>query len=394
MALLGHANVIKYGVMRTPWTSHPNELAILQDLEYGRSQVGPGSLVISDDITGFDQAVRRSHQEAIAKHIYARYWPPHTVDLWLGAQAMSVLGPPLHADHRAFLYSRPHGGVTTSGIITTSLDGTLINLARALTAIAMARKQSVDAAFSDLLNWRWTIRCWGDDTVLILPNDFPVERYVEASTAIGYQTSAVDGATFLMKHYDLSRRAVYPLATRVFQQTIWNEQPGRSEEVELLGLFARTTGFTANPFWREVWNTITTDAPLLDKYDITSRDQLARVIMDPGFQLRLHTAIRAHRSIVAGWLARSERGHTEDSALLGWLQAIVGEGVITAGSLDLSHAQYVELSRADKLSLQLGSYLSTPVEERTTAPPWIAAMLNPEEETEEQPDYDEKGDKS
>lgn len=376
MALLGYANIVKYCVMRTPWTAHPNELAILEGLEFDRAACGPASLTFSDDISGFDQSVRFVHQQAIARHIYGLFWPAPVVDLWLGAQRMPVLAGPLHFGARGYLYTRPHGGVTTSGIITTSLDGTLINLCRAITAVAAVQRTSPTAAFQALVDRRWGIKAWGDDTVMTVPGSFDLERYGEANAAIGYQTSPQPGATFLMKHYDLSRRAVYPLATRVLQQTFWNERGGRSEAIELLGLFARTTGFSANPFWREAWALLLERSPVTTRFGITTRDDLGRVIGDPGFVKQLHADIKENRSLVAAWLARAERGHSEDQQVLSWLDAIVGHEPEEAAKLDLSGVRSLSNTSAARMLAQLADYLSTPVDDRGAAPSWIDSILN------------------
>lgn len=378
MALLPSANVVKHGVMRTPWTAHTSERAILEDLVFDVATVGPGAQVLSDDISGFDQSVRRRHQVGVAEALYAKYWDQATVNLWLGAQQMPVLGPPLTAGMGGWLYERPHGGVTTSGIITTTLDGTLINMARAVTAVGAALGLSPTASFEALVRKRWSAKFWGDDTILVVPPAFDMDKYVAANADIGYKTSLLPGATFLMKHYDISRRAVYPLATRVFQQTIWNEHGGRTPEIELLGLYARTTGFEANPLARTMWSIVTTDAPTLEKWGgLQNRRQLVGVLADPGFRATLETGIRENRALVRGWLARAERGSAEDEGLIAWLTSLVGGGAITdEGELTLNPA-IATLKDARSKALQLAGYLATPVEQRTNPPGWVDDLINP-----------------
>jgi len=390
MAILGHANNVKYAVMRLPWCSHPNEAAVFSELEADMRAMGRGARLISDDISGFDQAVRRVHQEGVARHIYSKYWPPATVDLWLGAQKMGVLSGPITAGARGFLYTRPLGGVTTSGIITTSLDGTLINLGRAITAYAHATKTSVHTAFNALLRRDWGLHVWGDDTVMVVDHTFDDQRYVEKNQAIGFTTTPVDGATFLMKHYDMIQRSVYPLATRVVQQTIWNEKGGRSAAIELLGLYARTAGFEANPLWHDAWGLLM-EGPRPEGYTFETRTQLREIIRDPGFAATLQRDIKASPSITAEWLARAERGHTEDQGLLAWLDALVGEAAKDVSTVDLTEAIQLRAPEAAQKAAQLGAYLSTPVELRRPPPGWIEDMLTrPDVEVEEQ-DTDAKG---
>jgi hypothetical protein len=379
MALLGHANAVKYGVMRTPWTAHPNETTVLLGLEHDLRRAGRGAMTFSDDISGFDQSVRRIHQVALAEEVYSRYWPAATIDLWLAAQRMPVLGPPIALGSRGFLYTRPHGGMTTSGIITTTLDGTLINLARVVTSVAAALSLTPRDAFGALQKGVWGCKVWGDDTILVLPPRADLARYTERSAELGYTTAPVEGATFLMKYYDLGRRAVYPLATRVFQQTIWNEKGGRSPEIELLGLFSRTTGFEANPLAQEMWALITERAPSLERYAITTRTELRGLMGDPGFRLTLATAIRENRSLVAEWIARSERGHVEDAALLAWLGALLGGAAEDSARLALPSPDEIRLNPLlERHTAQLTAYLATPTDERPAPPGWISDLLHPQ----------------
>jgi hypothetical protein len=390
MALLGHANVVKYGVMRLPWTSHPNEIAVFTSLEADLRAIGRTARLISDDISGFDQAVRRAHQVGLAKHVYRRFWPAETIDLWLGAQQMPVLSGPILDGFRGYLYYRPHGGVTTSGIITTSLDGTLINLARAVTAYAHATRRSVAEAFSALQRREWGLHVWGDDTVMTVEARFDDAAYVSKNAAIGYTTTPVIGATFLMKHYDMQQRVVYPLATRVIQQTLWNEKGGRSAAIEVLALYARTAGFIANPFAAEAWGLVL-EGPRPQGYQFTTREQLREIIRDPGFAVQIAKDIKANPSITAEWLARADRGHTEDQSLIQWLGALTGADVTATATTSASLAVTTPRAEAEKKAAQLATYLSTPEELRADPPGWIKDLLaRPDVEVDDE-DEDMKG---
>lgn len=377
IALLGWANIVKYAVMRTPWTSHPTESIVMEGILGALTSAGRGAVLWSDDISAFDQSVRRAHQVSLATHVYARYWAPETLNLWLGAQKMPILGPPLTSPARGFMYERPLGGVTTSGIITTSLDGTLINLARTVTAVARALDTSVERSFSMLLANRWGCRVWGDDTVLILPAHADMSAYTAANLEMGFATVPSPGGTFLMKSYDIGRRAVYPLATRAFQQTVWNEKGGRTAEIELLGLYVRTAGFEANPFYTTVWPLLLTDAEPIDRYEITSRMRLGQVISDPGFRDRLQGGLIENRSVIAEWLARSDRGHTEDGAVLGWVEHLFGSSLISEAKLPIAQTLRIRPTDAAEMASQLGGYLSTPLDDRPSPPGWAADLITP-----------------
>lgn len=373
ISILPYANTVKYAVMRLPWCAHPNELSVYQDLDAAAHFNGQPHVALSDDISAFDLSVRRMHQEGLARHVYARFWPQAIVEIWLNAQKMPLLSGPLDSVSRGYLYHRERGGVTTSGIITTSLDGTLINLARVITAYARATGRTVRAAWEALLSREWYTKVWGDDTVIIAERNFSVKRYEEASSAIGFKATILDGVTFLMRHYDFYRHAVYPLATRVFQQTVWNERGGRAPEVELLGLYARTTGLEAHPLAREVWDLIKYGSSTLDAFRVTSRSDLKRILTDPGVRRQLEGALRANQATISDWLGRADRGHTEDSALLAWLTAAFGFGIIK----DATFLPPTGITAADarRKAVQLATYLAQPTEERGAPPGWLTDLI-------------------
>jgi len=385
MALLGYANVIKYMVMRTPWTAHPNERAVFEDIEHLLGSIGPGAQVFSDDISSFDLSVRRSHQEALAHHVYSRWWPPATIDLWLNAQRMGVLGPPLSTASRGFLYTRDRrGGATTSGIITTTVDGTLINWARALTCAGAALGVSPRAALRLLRERRWGLKIWGDDTVTILPRGASLQKYHEAGAATGFTAKAQEGITFLMKHYDMTSRSVFPLATRVIQQTLWNERGGRTEEIELLGLFSRTTGLEANPLGQEAWSIVAQDAAPLRRYGVTRRSDLIRVLADPGVREALRGGLTANPSYLGDLLSRSDRGHIEDESLLSWAGSLLGTEIEEGARIDLTSVSLLTDREARRRTAELTSYLSTDVDNRGTPPGWASSILTRDQAPEEE----------
>jgi hypothetical protein len=373
IALLGVSNQIKYAMLRLPWTAHPSEVYVWEAIEGAKRSIGRDARVFSDDISGFDQSVRRLHQEQLARNVYSLYWDEPAVNLWLGAQQMPIMGGPLTATAKAFLYERPHGGVTTSGVITTTLDGSFINLARVSTATAAACGWTVKDAFTRLRRREWDARIWGDDTVLTVPRVFDEEKYRAASIAIGYTSSLISGATFLMRYYDFTRRAVYPLASRVFQQTVWNEKGGRTEAIELLGLYSRTTGFETNPHNHMIWEMLGEDSPLLAKWNVRNRMAIERILADPGFRSTLAQDVRANPRFMADLIGRAER-HPEERDLLNWLSHILGPTVLDSASLDVTRALNLPQQEVRLRSAQLADYLATPAEDRPSEANWVKEL--------------------
>jgi len=317
--------------------------------------------------------VRRLHQVELADHIYREYWDGSQVDLWLGAQQMPILSGPIHSNARAYLYHRPHGGVTTSGVITTTNDGTFINLGRVIICTAAACGWTVPDAFRRLKEQQWDARIWGDDTVLTVPTVFDEDRYREESLRIGYTSSLIPGATFLMRYYDFTKRAVYPLASRVLQQTFWNEKGGRSEAIELLGLYSRTTGFESNPHQHMIWEMLGEEAPIMKKWNIHNRMSIERLLADPGFRATLSQDVRANPRFLSDLIGRAER-HPEERDLLAWLSHILGPTSLDSGTMDVTRALALSKDVARSRALELAAYLATPVEDRPREAAWIREL--------------------
>jgi hypothetical protein len=375
IAMLGASNQIKYGMLRLPWTAHPNEIYVWEAIEAAKLNIGPDARVFSDDISGFDLSVRRKHQIELADHVYREYWDGAQTDLWLGAQQMPILGGPIHVNAKGYLYYRPHGGATTSGIITTTSDGTYINLARVVICTAAACGWTVPDAFRRLKARQWDARVWGDDTVLTVPPSFNEDKYREESLALGYTSALIPGATFLMRYYDFTRRAVYPLATRILQQTFWNEKGGRSEAIELLGLYSRTTGFEMNPHHHMIWEMLGEDAPIMKKWNVHNRMSIERTLADPGFRLILAQDVKANPRFLADLIGRAER-HPEERDLLAWISHILGPTSLDSGTMDITRPLALAHAVAHRRSLELSSYLATPVDDRPREAAWIKELSN------------------
>jgi len=186
-----------------------------------------------DDISSFDDNVSRDDQEALAVAIL-RVWPDmkEVVAFWLYAEQLPMFAPPLLAGEQARLYKV--NGTTSSGLLWTTLAGTLINVARVVTCHAVMRGLSAKEALTELfLSNPKRAWIWGDDTMLALSADFSTERWDSVSGAAGFPCAVARGAAFLKKWYTTG--TWIPSAARVFQQTAWNETGGRSWEISCSG---------------------------------------------------------------------------------------------------------------------------------------------------------------
>jgi len=180
--------------------------------------------ILQDDISSFDKNVRGADQRDLLRCIYERMWPGLICDFWLQAQKMGVLAPPWGTGRGGFLYKRSRGGVTTSGLITTSIDGCLINFARVITSVAAATGWTVRDCERRRKMGQWAVLVWGDDTLLFLPPSFDEEKYIDASTSTGYPCKVADPPVFLMTYIAWRDGEAYSLAGRIVGNRVWPER--------------------------------------------------------------------------------------------------------------------------------------------------------------------------
>jgi hypothetical protein len=259
--------------------------------------------------------------------IYGKLWPSRATALWRYAHTLPVLAPPLWPEDEAFLYTRPDGGTTTSGIITTSLDGSFINAARVAISVAAACGWTVDDAWARFTKGDWYALFQGDDTVLVVPPTFNQAVYEETSLSLGYQSRVSAGVTFLMRYYDLDRQTSFPLISRAFQQTVWNEHGGRSRAIELQGLVARTAGLSLHPGANVYWQLVSEGSASLDSLGMTqptSHWACAERLRDPDVQAELIVDLKKHHEVIRQWTARASSGRRYEQSLMEWLATVMG----------------------------------------------------------------------
>lgn len=253
------------------------------------ARAGVGTVLWSDDVEKYDKHVRPNHLARFRLRLHGRISKG-----WADFKAhwgdMPLLTPPITGGAEAWLYTR-RGGIA-SGTIDTSLDGTLVNLARVVTCVAAATKRRPREVWAARGTW-WD--CWiqGDDTMLDLPKHADLGLYVAKSIELGYPCKLEDFAVFLMHAYD--RQGNFsPLAARVYQQTVFNEYGGECMEVELLAFIARTERFWGRSPWQRDIAVVMAHAPCFEKYAVRP-DQAVRALDDPQFKIALERSLHTAR---------------------------------------------------------------------------------------------------
>lgn len=253
MALQPGANGMKKILFTSAFVSHHGPAEVAHKLATLRQRVAVSTgdrdiAVLEDDISGFDQSVSSEHQRALAAQVYSLRLSPDWVEGWKMCNRLPVYTPPIQDGWEATAFERPVGGMTTSGMITTTIDGTLINVARIMHCVMrIMGYASTDEALARLKRYEWAFLAFGDDTLVILPRRYlDADAWRDASAEFGFRCKIREGATFLMK-FSTPDGHWMPVTSRIFQRTVGGERPPSDPAPWLAGLLVRSTGVNRNP---------------------------------------------------------------------------------------------------------------------------------------------------
>ena len=244
----------------------------------------------------------------------------------------------------------------------TAFDGTVINAARVLRCVALATGMTLEATAA---SWgsRWAAFIQGDDTIIGAPAGFiDFDKYEEASAALGYKTKLIDGCVFLMHLIDPSTGRFSPLASRVFQQTVFNEYGGRHPSVELFSYMARATpGFIANNPWATRVEEMIKDGECFTRYGVIPVNFRA-ALRDPVFMEDLQRELLT----------------TPNAA--DRFKDVSRSGLSDAVSALLTNADEVELptvtaEEAWDAAQRVAAFMAIPAEQRTSTLPQLPLPL-------------------
>jgi hypothetical protein len=245
MSLQPGANGLKRVLFALPNFGHrgPDELSAKL---LGMERSIPSSVVLEDDISGFDLSVSLAHQLCLHK-VYARLLGTAWADMWLAVCQLSLVAGPVRSGWLGSLYRRK-GGVTTSGMITTTLDGTIINLARVLYCVGKLLSAGPSAVIAALRSGTWNCLLFGDDTLVVMNSHVvDLDRWQTASLEFGFTCKPRFGRTFLMKYLG-AQGGWWPLAARIHQRTLGGERPPREPILAAAGAVIRCQHSQYNPF--------------------------------------------------------------------------------------------------------------------------------------------------
>lgn len=228
---------------------HPVSYSIFHEKLNAMSKSGQKFIVIEIDASGFDKTVPLELRQMIFKHPLVKNSVPNYEHIF----AM------IHAD-LPYISADPFGTYNSgmmirefnnkaglySGIKLTSEIGGYCGLA----ILAMIGLKTGKCTLTDILDRSWMVKMpvmsLGDDMLLAFPYDKPYELTaltkaltdIQAEIGMSFKTSI--GRRFLMKH--VINNDVYPVYSRILQQSIWNEKR-RAGLIYQLGCLGRYDGY-------------------------------------------------------------------------------------------------------------------------------------------------------
>jgi len=269
-----------------------------------------GLRILSDDISGFDQSVDAIHQEALYRLVYSDWFEEKDIlDVYARAAiSMPALAPPIGPGQAAILYLKD--GMTPSGHGGTSIDGSMINLARYLMAAGKALKASPLAVADRMLSGSLLGLFWGDDTLVGVPRGFNADAYIAESERLGYHCRLSEAPVFLMTCYGPDG-GYWNLASRSFAQSVWREHPSVFESVSIFGLWVRLTLTKTHPLLSRLWQAIRLAAQpsqMLEKRRIRSLSDLDEHVQGSAFMTELKRDLKTDRRLAEKLIAGLTRG--------------------------------------------------------------------------------------
>lgn len=200
--------------------------------------------ILSDDASNFDDTVSLLHLEQLRDLYYV--WPNGLLrDLYDSSFTMRVLSGPLHRDDPLSLYERD-GGVA-SGLISTTLDDSVVNACILCECIAAASGRSIPQVLSALDEGSLDFWVQGDDSLIFTTWDLDVDAYLMRAEELGYVRKLERYPVFLMRWYPGPGKQSFTSAIRAAMRTATRESKALGPAFERFGTYVRWQACQKDP---------------------------------------------------------------------------------------------------------------------------------------------------
>jgi hypothetical protein len=258
------------------WKHKSRGETALQIAEARRACMRSGkAFIYSDDASNFDDSVHYIH----LKDMYDMLaWPDGPKRRAMRMTSAPILGAPLFSGEDAFLYSRK--GTVASGTITTTLEGSLINFASVVEAVAASSGWGIEKTIQFHQSGRWFVKIQGDDVLLVLPQDIDFDTYRATSNELGFTKNIEKFPIFLQTWYN-NVTDFHNLAGRAIMMSMSRERRAAGPATELFGMAIRMELALGDPMLGEFWAAFQPLCPLLYTFGVKTIPELISIASSP-----------------------------------------------------------------------------------------------------------------
>lgn len=238
----------QYTLKQHPCYAHSTRENTLRKMLDARAR--GASVLYSDDASSFDLTASARVLDQV-RGMYRRVLTPEEARLLTDAAVV----PFTFSDAGGGVRVVPRRGVLASGQVTTTLDGTLLNILSLLHGLAHGWGiKPVDAA-RQWLEGRFLLLVQGDDSLMMVERPIDEARYVESLAELGFKRKLERYPVFLMTWYDLDKASFYNSPARAACRSVTRERPAAGPACELFGIASRWSLCVGAPAYDE-WLTL------------------------------------------------------------------------------------------------------------------------------------------
>lgn len=210
-----------------------------------------GKQVYSDDASQFDLTASADAIACVRKLIGKHMDPVSLAALNWSDRIQGLVGPP-QVGALAGIQSRK--GTVVSGVISTTLEGTVLNylvVVDALLASAPKRDQMRDS----IKDGSTLILVQGDDSLIMTPFTIDEAKYKERALSLGLTRKLERFPVFLARYYNVEMGVSHNIAGRAFVRSLSRERAAAGPYSELMATMIRWSLCARDPFCSLLWNT-------------------------------------------------------------------------------------------------------------------------------------------
>lgn len=260
----------------SPTFSHGPEASDSEKIQLAVRVLGKSAKIYSDDATSFDDSIGLEHLKQIARCYPASSRGVRTLHSL--CDTMALLAPPIRRGFEASIVQR--NGTMASGLVYTSVETSLINLACILTCLGRAAYQSEAAAISAFQDGTLFIFVQGDDSLIVTTKTIDLDKYTSAAAEFGYTRKIETLPVFLMTWH--SPHSYFGLSSRALMRTTARERRAPTATIELLGVFSRWARCRDDPFFETFWRLLPRNS-LFERFGIRTFKDVWALMLDPWF---------------------------------------------------------------------------------------------------------------